>query len=62
MFDFGAETNRARYTSSKPPQYPLEKITVPVILYYGMNDAYTTENVEQSVFNIFKHTFWNNFF
>ncbi|KAJ8676401.1 hypothetical protein QAD02_012188 [Eretmocerus hayati] len=41
-YDFGPDGNWIRYKDVNPPEYPLEKIKVPVILYYGLNDGYTT--------------------
>uniref|UniRef100_A0ABD2WEA3 Partial AB-hydrolase lipase domain-containing protein n=1 Tax=Trichogramma kaykai TaxID=54128 RepID=A0ABD2WEA3_9HYME len=43
QYDFGPERNYMRYKNVTPPEYPIEKITVPFVLYYGMNDAYTTK-------------------
>ncbi|XP_058794622.1 lipase 3-like [Phymastichus coffea] len=43
QYDFGSDENYLRYKNVTPPEYPLERITVPVVLYYGMNDAYTTK-------------------
>ncbi|XP_011498382.1 PREDICTED: lipase 3-like [Ceratosolen solmsi marchali] len=47
QYDFGPDVNYIYYKNVTPPEYPLERITVPTVLYYGMNDAYTTkEDVE----------------
>ncbi|XP_014213551.1 lipase 3-like [Copidosoma floridanum] len=43
QYDFGRDGNYIRYKNATPPEYHLERITIPIILYYGMNDAYTTE-------------------
>ncbi|XP_003424407.1 lipase 3 [Nasonia vitripennis] len=43
QYDFGPEGNYIRYKNMTPPEYPLERITVPIVLYYGLNDAYTTK-------------------
>ncbi|XP_046599064.1 uncharacterized protein LOC107221024 [Neodiprion lecontei] len=37
-FDYGYGRNYVRYGSDIPPEYPLHKITVPVLIYYGVND------------------------
>lgn len=42
QYDFGPERNVILYKNMTPPEYSLENITSPVILYYGPNDAYTT--------------------
>lgn len=31
--------NREVYKSRLPPKYPLEKITIPVAIFHGLNDA-----------------------
>ncbi|XP_062541900.1 uncharacterized protein LOC134209895 [Armigeres subalbatus] len=40
LYDFGEKENMVRYEKAAPPDYPLEKITAPVALYYGMNDPF----------------------
>lgn len=45
QYDFGPERNVILYKNMTPPEYSLENITSPVILYYGPNDAYTTREV-----------------
>ncbi|XP_014258371.1 lipase 3-like [Cimex lectularius] len=37
MFDYGSD-NKRQYGTNKPPDYPLHKITTPVILHYSEND------------------------
>lgn len=37
QYDYGKENQRI-YGRATPPEYALEKITVPVALYYGQND------------------------
>ncbi|KAI5639562.1 alpha/beta hydrolase fold domain-containing protein [Phthorimaea operculella] len=34
-YDYGSEQNKAKYGSEQPPDYPLEKISTPVALYYS---------------------------
>lgn len=43
QYDYGPESNFLHYQNLTPPEYPLQKVTTPVVLYYGANDAYTTE-------------------
>ncbi|XP_053958059.1 lipase 1 [Anastrepha ludens] len=38
QYDYGSAENQKRYNSTKPKEYPLKKITVPVALYYTYND------------------------
>ncbi|XP_062558766.1 lipase 1-like [Armigeres subalbatus] len=37
-YNYGSKKNRRQYGSSKPPEYPLEKLTCPVVLHYGSAD------------------------
>ncbi|KXJ69900.1 hypothetical protein RP20_CCG025478 [Aedes albopictus] len=37
-YDYGSKRNRAVYGTSKVPEYPLEKVTCPVVLHYGGSD------------------------
>lgn len=37
-FDYGKVENLKKYGSSKPPNYDLSNIVVPVTLYYSDND------------------------
>ncbi|XP_059058795.1 lipase 3-like [Achroia grisella] len=37
QFDYGA-SNLAKYGLLTPPDYPVEKVTSPVIIFYGLND------------------------
>lgn len=37
-FDFGAEKNQQKYGQPTPPEYPLEKINVPVGMFVGLED------------------------
>uniref|UniRef100_A0A182RX02 Lipase n=1 Tax=Anopheles funestus TaxID=62324 RepID=A0A182RX02_ANOFN len=44
-YDFGAEENRRRYTGNDmPPDYDLTKVTVPVVVFYGLADQLTHPN------------------
>ncbi|XP_033217120.1 lipase 3-like [Belonocnema kinseyi] len=43
QYDFGPGRNLVRYKNVNPPEYNLTKVTVPAVLFYGSNDAYTTE-------------------
>ncbi|KAM7352839.1 lipase 1-like [Cochliomyia hominivorax] len=43
QYDFGSHENMKRYGKSSPPEYPLEKITAPVGLYYTYNDYLSSE-------------------
>uniref|UniRef100_A0AAG5CW88 Lipase n=1 Tax=Anopheles atroparvus TaxID=41427 RepID=A0AAG5CW88_ANOAO len=38
MYDHGPVKNYLNYRSITPPEYDLSKVTVPVVLYYGLND------------------------
>ncbi|XP_011158633.2 lipase 3 [Solenopsis invicta] len=38
-YDYGILRNLRIYGRFVPPEYPMEKITVPVILYHGLNDV-----------------------
>ncbi|CAK1543691.1 unnamed protein product [Leptosia nina] len=37
-FDFGAEKNSLIYGEERPPQYNMNRVTVPVVIMYGLND------------------------
>ncbi|XP_075150306.1 lipase 1 [Haematobia irritans] len=43
QFDYGSEKNMKHYQQPSPPDYPLEKITAPVALYYTYNDNLSSE-------------------
>ncbi|XP_037958904.1 lipase 1-like [Teleopsis dalmanni] len=69
QFDYGAKENKKRYGKAQPPDYPLDKITVPVGLYYTYNDylssevdvqrlAKTLPNVAADV--LYPHKKWNH--
>ncbi|XP_055847681.1 lipase 3-like [Episyrphus balteatus] len=38
QFDYGMVRNKLTYGKKSPPNYPLEKINVPIYLYYSDND------------------------
>ncbi|KAI4494095.1 hypothetical protein M0802_009249 [Mischocyttarus mexicanus] len=40
-FDYGIRENFQKYGSTQPPKYSLEKIKVPVAIFYGENDFLT---------------------
>uniref|UniRef100_A0A182P4Y6 Lipase n=1 Tax=Anopheles epiroticus TaxID=199890 RepID=A0A182P4Y6_9DIPT len=41
-YDYGTEENRRRYAGSDvPPDYDLTKVTVPVVIFYGLGDQLT---------------------
>ena len=44
-FDFGPRENLAVYGREEPPEYKLEKVTVPVTTYWGQDDGFTAEEV-----------------
>ncbi|XP_061717352.1 lipase 3-like [Cydia pomonella] len=45
MFDYGQDGNMKQYGTPTPPQYPLQKITLPIALFGSQNDwlASTTD-------------------
>ncbi|XP_025993961.1 lipase 3 [Solenopsis invicta] len=42
-FDYGITENYKRYKQKIPPSYDLKKITAPIVLFYGENDAIAKE-------------------
>jgi hypothetical protein len=38
MYDYGTKKNLVIYNATEPPDYKLERITVPMILFYADND------------------------
>lgn len=44
-FDYGTATNLQRYSSESPPEYDLEKVTMPVYLIIAKNDRVSTPGV-----------------
>lgn len=39
-YDYGEKQNRIVYKNEKPPEYPLEDITVPFHIIYGTRDTF----------------------
>lgn len=60
QYDFGKTENMKRYGRSTPPSYPVEKITVPVHLFYGKNDWLAMPKVE-ILFKVFFLFFYSHF-
>lgn len=50
-YDYGALKNLVVYGKFVPPEYPLEKIRAPVILYNGLNDFLAHPEVIKRAFN-----------
>ncbi|XP_055912568.1 lipase 3-like [Eupeodes corollae] len=49
-FDYGMARNLIKYRSTKPPNYPIGNIDVPLYLYYSDNDALAAvEDVHQLI-------------
>ncbi|KAK9503557.1 hypothetical protein O3M35_010090 [Rhynocoris fuscipes] len=42
-FDYGMAENLRRYNRTTPPLYPLERVTAPVAIYFGGNDAFLNQ-------------------
>ncbi|XP_053673701.1 lipase 3-like [Anopheles nili] len=40
MFDYGPTDNVKRYGTKIPPEYPLQAVTAPIILYYSEGDIF----------------------
>ena len=38
MYDFGKHKNIEVYGQDTPPEYDIEKVTAPVVTYWGDND------------------------
>ncbi|XP_068151243.1 lipase 1 isoform X2 [Drosophila tropicalis] len=50
QFDYEAKVNQRIYGRPTPPDYPLEKITAPVALYYAQNDYLSSvEDVQKLI-------------
>lgn len=43
QYDYGSQENVARYGDNLPPAYPLNKVKVPVGLFYCQNDNLSTD-------------------
>jgi lysosomal acid lipase/cholesteryl ester hydrolase len=48
MFDYGTELNNVLYRQDEPIDYPLEKLTSQVYLFYGLNDWLVSEKVKDA--------------
>jgi len=48
-YDYGLLENLKVYGQIIPPEYPIEKITAPVILYNGLNDFLANPIVNTSL-------------
>lgn len=46
MYDHGSNKNLIKYNSVIPPEYPLQKISVPTYLIHGSQDILTTPEVK----------------
>lgn len=44
-FDYGWFENRMRYGQPRPPAYNLDKVTVPVHMFHGVNDIISSPKV-----------------
>ncbi|CAG5074854.1 Similar to Lip3: Lipase 3 (Drosophila melanogaster) [Cotesia congregata] len=44
QYDYGKMINLIKYNDMIPPEYPLNKITTPLIIYYARNDKLVTKN------------------
>ncbi|KAG8040144.1 hypothetical protein G9C98_000714 [Cotesia typhae] len=44
QYDYGKMINLIKYNDLIPPEYPLNKITTPLIIYYARNDKLVTKN------------------
>ena len=51
-FDYGPSENLEVYGQDEPPEYMLERVTVPVATYRGLNDFYTPEEVRINISSI----------
>lgn len=52
QFDYGAEENLKRYGSTKPPQYDLSKLRVPIYLIRSDNDNLSAKEVNVVVVSL----------
>uniref|UniRef100_A0A1B6E0P9 AB hydrolase-1 domain-containing protein n=2 Tax=Clastoptera arizonana TaxID=38151 RepID=A0A1B6E0P9_9HEMI len=51
-FDYGSKENRVIYEQAKPPNYHLERISSPVILFYSNNDKLIDEESIHRIDNL----------
>nr|ABA12145.1 44 kDa salivary lipase-like protein SP14 [Phlebotomus argentipes] len=40
LFDYGSSENMVKYNATTPPEYPIEQMTVPTVIHYGLNDVF----------------------
>ncbi|XP_043481797.1 uncharacterized protein LOC122510908 [Leptopilina heterotoma] len=38
LYDYGKKKNKKIYNSTTPPDYPLENVNIPMVIYHGKND------------------------
>lgn len=43
MFDYGLAGNLQQYGTGEPPQYPVERITLPIALFSSQNDWFSSD-------------------
>jgi len=48
-FDYGIKTNLALYGSTQPPKYILERVKVPMVIFYSENDYITHHTVSSTI-------------
>nr|XP_015839154.1 PREDICTED: lipase 1 isoform X2 [Tribolium castaneum] len=56
QYDYGVEKNLQVYKSQSPPIYPLSNISIPVHLFYGLNDPFAGREDVESIYNQLKMT------
>lgn len=49
LYDYGLLSNIRVYKRIMPPEYPMHKVTAPVVLYNGLNDWLAHPKVDQDV-------------
>ncbi|KAH8249531.1 hypothetical protein KR032_010307 [Drosophila birchii] len=62
QFDYDAKENQRVYGRPTPPDYPLEKITAPVALYYGSNDFLAAVEDVQRLAKVLPHVVENHLY
>ncbi|XP_044763221.1 lipase 1-like isoform X2 [Coccinella septempunctata] len=55
QWDHGKEKNLEIYGQAEPPEYPVEKIEVPVRIYYGCNDKMAAEGDQEEMCRVLKN-------
>lgn len=48
-YDYGTKANLTLYGSTQPPKYTLERVKVPVAIFYSENDFLTHRTVSSTV-------------